>query len=62
VIIIIDGKISLWYEMKTYGIKREYTLEINIIKREKRIKWKGIKWNNVDKKAKSEDLIRKVGK
>jgi len=44
------------------GIKREcyireyITLEVDIIKRKKRIKRKEIKWYNVGKKAKSESL------
>ena len=45
------------------GIERKYiTLEVDITKREKRIKRKEIKWNNVDKEAKSEDLTRKIEK
>jgi len=43
-------------------VLNESILEVDIIKREKRIKQKKIKRNNVGKEAKSEGLIRKVEK
>ena len=44
-----------------YSLEREYiTLKVDITKRQKRIKRKEIKWNNVGKEAKLEGL-RKEG-